>query len=90
MAGVITRSDLKESYRWTADKGDNPNYTGKLDQIKIDRDEGYEVLRFLNAVCTENKEQALKAERLIKRHLPGHIVMRAEILKWLQDNWSKY
>lgn len=57
MAGVITRSDLKESYRWTADKGDNPNYTGKLDQIKIDRDEGYEVLRFLrlSALKTKNK-----------------------------------
>ncbi|BAW24282.1 MULTISPECIES: hypothetical protein [Pseudomonas] len=84
---VITRGDLKYQYRWSADKGDNPQYVGKLDRDKVDRDEGYEVLYFLNSVCKE-KDQALKAERLIKMKLPGSVQGRAEILKWLQDNWN--
>ena len=85
--GAINRSDLKYQYRWTADKGDNARYTGKLDRDKVDRDEGYEVLHFINSVY-KDKDQALKAERLIKTKLPGSVQGRAAILKWLQDNWN--
>jgi len=84
---VINKSDLQYKYTWTTDKGDNPKYVGKLDRDKVDRDEGYEVLDFLNAVCNE-KTQALKAERLIKTKLPGTIQKRDEIVKWLNDNWT--
>jgi len=84
---VITKADLVYKYTWSADQGDNPNYTGKLDQDKVDRDEGYEVLRFLNRMCTD-KAQALHAERLIKTKLPGTVQKRAEIHQWLIDNWK--
>lgn len=84
---VINKSDLQYKYTWTTDKGDNPKYVGKLDRDKVDRDEGYEVLDFLNAVCNE-KNQALQAERLIKTKLPGTIQKRDEIVKWLNDNWT--
>lgn len=85
---VINRSDLVHQYTWSADKGDNPNYRGLLDQDKVDRDEGYEVLRFLNSICT-SKDQALHAERLIKTRLPGTVQKRTEIHQWLIDNWRK-
>ncbi|WP_046068853.1 hypothetical protein [Pseudomonas synxantha] len=85
---VITKSDLVYKYTWSADQGDNPNYIGKLDRDKVDRDEGYEVLRFLNSSCT-SKAQALHAERLIKTKLPGTVQKRTEILQWIIDNWNK-
>ena len=80
---VITKSDLAYKYTWSADQGDNPNYIGKLD-----RDEGYEILRFLNSICT-TKAQALQAERLIKTLLPGTVQKRVDIHQWLIDNWKK-
>lgn len=85
---VITKSDLAYKYTWKADEGDNPNYRGKLDRDKVDRDEGYEVLYFLNSIC-ESKEQALHAEKLIKTKLPGTVQNRDAVLKWLIDNWQK-
>ncbi|MEB0226120.1 hypothetical protein [Pseudomonas sp. 10S4] len=85
---AITKSQLAYKYTWSADSGDNRNYTGKLDRDEVDRDEGYEVLRFLNSICAD-KDQALNAERLIKTKLPGSVQKRAEILKWLIDNWQK-
>ncbi|WP_223555302.1 hypothetical protein [Pseudomonas sp. BF-R-01] len=85
---VITKSDLAYKYTWSADQGDNPNYIGKLDRDKVDRDEGYEVLRFLNSICT-TKPQALQAERLIKTLLPGTVQKRTDIHQWLIDNWKK-
>ncbi|MFA0999202.1 MULTISPECIES: hypothetical protein [Pseudomonas syringae group] len=85
---AITKSDLVYEYTWSADQGDNPEYVGKLDRDKIDRDQGYEVLRFLNSICTA-KDQALHAERLIKTLLPGTIQKRTEIHQWLIDNWNK-
>ncbi|WP_332773240.1 hypothetical protein [Pseudomonas sp. ESBL1] len=84
---VINRSDLQYRYKWTADKGDNPLYIGKKDRDLVDRDEGYEVLNFLNSVC-DTKEQALHAERLIKTLLPGKTQNRNEIHQWLIDNWQ--
>lgn len=84
---VISRSDLKYRYTWSVDQGDNPKYTGALDRKKVDRDEGYEVLHFLNAIC-ETKEQALHAERLIKTLLPGTVQTRGEIFTWLTNNWN--
>lgn len=86
---VISKADLKFDYKWSADKGDNPKLTGSPDRDLIDRDEGYEVLRYLNAV-SKTKATALKAERLIKQHLPGSVRSRARITEWLQQNWSNY
>ncbi|MFJ4117001.1 hypothetical protein ACIPV9_11385 [Pseudomonas psychrophila] len=85
---VITQGELAYKYTWSADQGDNPKYTGKLDRDKIDRDEGYEVLHFLNSICT-SKSQALHAERLIKTLLPGSVQKRTEIHQWLVNNWNK-
>lgn len=83
---VIAKGDLQYRYTWTTDSGDNPGYTGKLDRDKVDRDEGYEVLHFLNSIC-DSKDQALHAERLIKTKLPGSVQRRDDILRWLKDNW---
>lgn len=86
---VITRSDLQYIYTWSADKGDNPRLTGSPDRDLLDRNEGYEVLRYLNSI-SKTKETALKAERLIQQHLPGNIRSHANITEWLIENWRNY
>ena len=52
MAVRVKKSNLqleKYSYTWSRDKGDG-EYTGVQDRIRIDKDEGYEVLYFIETL----------------------------------------
>ena len=73
----------KYKYIWNRDNGDG-DYAGKLDRIKVDKDEGYEVLYFIEAFLKSFKlevsdqnvhlvEDALHADEL------SAIVMRDEL-----------
>jgi hypothetical protein len=84
---TIQRSDLKSSYSWAAISPDDPRITGKPDSTLLNRGEGYEVLAFLNRHFN-NKNDALKAERLIQKELPSNIRSHANVLTWLQTNWN--
>jgi hypothetical protein len=87
---VIRKDQLQYSYQWSAVRPDDPRVTGVPDSTELNRHEGYEVLAFLNRVCREGLNQALKAERMIKLHLPGNLRSHAHVLSWLQANWSAY
>lgn len=82
MTTSFTRSDLQKTYTWTRDKGDKP-YSGIKDRIKVDKDEGYEVLPFLNHFLGEygkvSKESFHKAETALHYSKFSHIVMRNEL-----------
>lgn len=84
----IARAQLRYQYQWTAIPPDSPRLTGIPDSTLLNRHEGYEVLAFLNRVCTESLDQALKAERAIHDHLPSNLRSHAHVLQWLQSNWS--
>jgi len=84
---VITQKQLQYDYSWTAIRPDDPKVTGQPDQTFLNRREGYEVLAFLNRICT-SLPQALRAETLIRTKLPGEVRSRANVLTWLQDNWN--
>lgn len=84
---IIDRRSLQFQYVWSAIPPDDARVTGKPDATFLNRNEGYEVLAFLNRTC-QDLGMALKAERLIKGHLPGTIRSRANVLDWLQRNWS--
>lgn len=43
----------KWDYTWDRDKGDG-EYAGKLDGIKVDKDEGYEVLYFIQSFINKH------------------------------------
>lgn len=43
----------KYDYIWTRDKGDG-EYTGIKDQVKVDKDEGYEVLYFIQTFMNKH------------------------------------
>lgn len=49
--GVITKSDLNYEYSWTSTKEDDPKISGEPDRTLLNRNEGYEVLYFINKFC---------------------------------------
>ncbi|QVK23137.1 hypothetical protein KHX94_18965 [Shewanella dokdonensis] len=56
MAVKVGKKHLQEGkykYTWSRDKGDG-EYAGKLDQIKVDKDEGYEVLYFIQSFMNKH------------------------------------
>lgn len=67
---LLSKSDLKYKYSWTALESDDPRVTGKPDSTLLNREEGYEVLPFINHFAKNHnlkkKESGLKTERLIK------------------------
>lgn len=91
---LLSVSDLTYEYSWTVVSGDNPQITGAPDDALLNRNEGYEMLEFINRVAEVSKwtakPSALKVERLIKQHLPSDIRTRASIWQWLIDNWNKF
>ena len=60
MAIKVARKNLQTDiydYIWSRDKGDE-EYAGKLDQIKADKDEGYEVMLFIQTLMNKHDLKA--------------------------------
>lgn len=92
--GVISKSDLfYTDYSWTAVAGDDPKVTGKPDSTFLNRNEGYEVLYFINKFMEmydlKNKSTATKIEKMIRNELPGDIRSQENVKKWVAMNWEK-
>jgi hypothetical protein len=91
---VITKGDLKETYSWTAIKGDDPKVSGEPDSTLFSRHEGYEVIYLINKFCEKHqlvaKTDALKAEYMIKNGLPSTTRKQTDVMEWLASNWTKY
>jgi hypothetical protein len=91
---LLSSSDLQYSYNETATPNDNPNLRGEPDRTFVNRQEKYEVLYFINRLAEikgwKQKDIGLKAERLIKKHLPSNIRSRENITNWLENNWDLY
>jgi hypothetical protein len=91
---LLQKSDLQFKYAWTTIPPDDPKITGNPDSTFLNRNEGYEVISFINRVATvskwDTKAPGLKVERLIKNHLPGTTRSHANVWTWLIDNWKKY
>lgn len=90
---LITKSDLKYKYNWTATPGDNPKKTGSPDNDLLNRSEGYEVLDYINALASEwnlkQKDSGLKIEMMIHEKVPSNIHSRIKIKAWIAENWKK-
>ena len=55
MTLTVKRSDLQQQkykYTWKRDKGDG-TYAGPADRAKVDKDEGYEVADFIQALVND-------------------------------------
>lgn len=90
---LLSKSDLVYSYTWTAIAPDDPKVTGVPDSSLLNRDEGYEVLAFINRFSDiynfKQKKTGLKVEKLINGHLPGNIRSHKNVSNWLVENWKK-
>lgn len=91
-----TKADLVYNYYWNArQEGDNPNLVGHPDRDLIDRNEGYEVLYFINRFAIQfnwrpdNKVAGRKLEKML-RDVPGNLRSRTNITNWISANWNKY
>ena len=89
----FTKKDLKhDHYTWKVDNGDNPNYRGRLDRMKLDRQEGYEVLCFANAYAEKylffpDKNDLHKIEDMLLYKVPTSMVMKDEIAEYINKYW---
>lgn len=88
MSYQVKTNDLQYQYTWTRDKGD-ALYSGKLDQIKIDKNEGYEILYFIQSFMNEFNLRKLqdvhRIENLIHK---SDKVMRNDIHSFVVANWN--
>lgn len=91
--GVISKSDMfYTDYSWTALDGDNPKIIGKPDSTFLNRNEGYEVLYFINKFMEiyelKNKSTATKIEKMIRNELPGATRSQENVKVWIVSNWN--
>ena len=85
---------LYADYKWRArDERDDPRVTGEPDSTLLDRNEGYEVLYFINKIGEKhfaapvNLGTYQKVERLL-RSCPGNIRSQEKIRDWVIQNWK--
>ncbi len=91
---LLSKEDLKYTYAWTGASPDDPRLRRSPDRKELDREKGYDVLAFINAMAEVNgvtrKETGLKIERLIRDHLPRDIRLRESVTDWIMTNWSRH
>ena len=77
----------KYKYTWNRDKGDG-EYAGKLDGIKVDKDEGYEVLYFIQTLMNKHNLTTLsdvhKIEDLLHKQALLDVVMRDKLIEVIE------
>ena len=85
MAVKLKRSNLQEDkyvYTWKRDKGDG-KYIGPLDRAKIDKDEGYEVLEFIENLMNAHRKDKLSDVHAVENalHAPelNTVVSRSDL-----------
>lgn len=73
----------KYKYTWSRDKGDG-EYTGIRDQERIDKDEGYEVLYFIQSLMNKhglkNESDVKKIENSLHSPALSSVVMRSVLV----------
>lgn len=91
---LLTKDDLALDYSWEAIDGDDPDERGVPDSSLLHRDEGYEIIDFINSFAEKyelkEKKSGLKIEQMIKFHMPSNIRSKEKIENWLKDNWGNF
>ncbi|MDD3343101.1 MAG: hypothetical protein PHR87_05960 [Sulfurospirillaceae bacterium] len=91
MAVKVKKSDLqshKYQYTWNRDLGDG-EYTGIQDRIRIDKDEGYEVIYFIQTLMNKYGLKTLgdvhKIEDLLHKPALSGEVMRDKLIAVIEE-----
>lgn len=90
MAVKVGKSNLqpnKYKYTWDRDKGDG-EYAGKLDGVKVDKDEGYEVIYFIGKFMDKHNMKSVsdvhKIEDALQSKQLSSVVMRSELTRAIE------
>ena len=82
-------------YNWNEKRRNNEvKSIGVNEQAELDRSEGFEMLDYINSLAktwgweTDNMSSFRQLERIIRKEVPEDIQTHADILTWLQDNYT--
>ncbi|WP_459212494.1 hypothetical protein [Aquimarina rhabdastrellae] len=87
----ISIDNLTLDYSWSAYGGDDPKVTGKIDSTLLNRNEGYEILYFINSFLKKHTflsslTDVKKLEDLIQK-APTNIRSQENIRNWIEQEW---
>lgn len=90
MAVKVKKENLQDNiykYTWSRDQGDAP-YKGVSDRIKVDKDEGYEVVYFIEKFMNKHNLKYVNEVHAIENalHLPelSSTVYRDELIEAIE------
>jgi len=84
-----------QDYKWTAHADhDNPKFIHAQDASMLNRQEGYEMLYFINSAAktwqwNDSLSSRQNLERIIRNEVPSNIRTHSGILAWVQQNHSR-
>lgn len=90
------KSDMfYQNYKWTARADhDNPKIIGGTDHAQLNREEGYEMLYFINSLAkswgwkSSTVTTYQNVEKIIKTIVPSNIRTHSGIKNWIEANYD--
>jgi len=89
----INQEDLQyNSYTWNNHVCNTPKTSGKLDDTRFNKQEGFEVVYLINKLAEQwdlsKIESGHKIEYIINEKLPASLKTQAEVATYIQMNWK--
>jgi hypothetical protein len=85
---------IYSDYSWTTYNHDDPKVSGEPDRTLLNRNEGYEVLYFINKFMETHELKKIssgnKIEKLIRENVPENFHCQDKIHNWIVKNWKSY
>ncbi len=82
-------------YKWTAKADhDNPKFIGAQEAAMLNREEGYEMLYFINSLAltlkwNDSLLSRQKLEQIIREKVPSNIRTHGGIKIWIAENYKE-
>lgn len=89
----MNRTDLHYQYKWTVTEGDNPKQISQ-DARHLSRNEGYEMLYYLNRLTDQNGGDLPVRSRqivewMLKEHYRSTAPSSQTVTNWVVANWDR-
>lgn len=89
----MRRSDLHYEYRWTVTENDNPKLITN-DARHLSRNEGYEMLHYLNNLTGKDGTDLPVRSRqivewMLKEHFNSTAPSHVTVTTWVAQNWER-
>ncbi len=88
----IKRGDLHYTYKWTVTENDDPKLISS-DAKHLSRNEGYEMLHYLNGLTgRDGADLPIRSRQIVewmlKEHFKSTAPGRNTVTNWVTDNWK--